>query len=147
MMKGVVHSMLRRYHRQNTKEEDYWKVSMRLYNHLKDRGWTRQQLEPMFVTAHNKIIDPDQTNTKQTNEISNREIAILHMEYNKFDIPRWEIRAICNETYSLLEQDVSDGGLGIKQMICAYSKPKNLRDLLQSAKLRELEGHEASTYF
>ena len=101
----------------------------------------------MFVTAHNKIIDPDQTSTKQTNEISNREIAILHMEYNKFDIPRWEIRSIWNETCSLLEQDVSDGGLGIKRMICAYSKPKNLRDLLQSAKLRELEGHEASTYF
>ena len=69
------------------------------------------------------------------------------MEYDKFDIPRWEIRAIWNETCSLLKQDVSDGSLGIKQMIRAYSKPKNLRDLLQSAKLRELEGHKASTYF
>ena len=147
MIKGVIYSMLRRYHRQNTKEEDYWKVSMKYYNHLKDRGWTRQQLEPIFISAHDKIINPDKTNTKKANEMSNREIAILHMEYNKFDIPRWEIREIWNETCSLLEQDVSDGGLGIKRMICAYSRPKNLRDLLQSAKLRELEGHEASTYF
>ena len=69
------------------------------------------------------------------------------MEYSKFDIPRWDIKVIWNETCSLLKQDVSDGGLGIKRMICTYSKPKNLRDLLQSAKLRELEGHEASTYF
>ena len=30
------------------------------------------------------------------------------MEYNKFDIPRWEIREIWNKTCSLLEKDVSD---------------------------------------
>ena len=80
-------------------------------------------------------------------QISNRDIAILHKEYSKYGIPRWEIGAIANETRSLLDQDVNGGGSGIKRMICAHSKPKNLRDLLQSAKLRELEGHKAPTYF
>ena len=35
----------------------------------------------------------------------------------------------------LLEKDTNKGGLGIKQVIFAYSRPRNLKDLLQGAKL------------
>ena len=40
-----------------------------------------------------------------------------------------------------------DGGLATDRMIVAYSRPPNLRDQLQSAKLHQIEGEEVSTYF
>ena len=36
MIKGIILSMLSRYYYQNTYVEDYWTVSMQIYNHLKD---------------------------------------------------------------------------------------------------------------
>ena len=47
----------------------------------------------------------------------------------------------------LLSQDVQDGGLGIDRTIVAFHRPPNLRDLLQSSRLRQVQGSEVSTYF
>ena len=104
-------------------------------------------LTPMFVEAHERIMYPKAI-PKPDNDIpSNKKTAILHFEYNRRDVQRKQVRKIWDETCQLLEKDVQDGGLGIKRMICAYSRPKNLRDLLQKAKLRENEDHKASSYF
>ena len=78
---------------------------------------------------------------------SNKDIAILHMEYHPDDIPRKRVRDLWAENCALLERSVDEGGLGIEHMICAYSRPQNLRDLLQKAKLYQLESKEVSTYF
>ena len=48
---------------------------------------------------------------------------------------------------TIVRKVVSGGGLVINRMICAYSKPNNLRDLLQKAKLCENEEHKAPSYF
>ena len=37
--------------------------------------------------------------------------------------------------------------LGYNQLTVAYSRPKNLRELLTKAKLYEVPGLEASTYY
>ena len=148
MISGIIYSMLKRYYQQNTCRDDYWKVAMAFYNHLKYRGWNRRTLEKYFVASHNRLTGT--TFKKTTNDhslISNKETAILHFEYNKYDIPRKEMRKIWTDTCSLLEEEKKDGGLGIKRVICAYSRPRNLRDLLQSTKLHELSNHEVSTYF
>ena len=47
---------------------------------------------------------------------------------------------------AILERSIDEGGLGIEHMICVYSRPQNLRDLLQKAKLYQLGNKEASTY-
>ena len=71
---------------------------------------------------------------------SNKKTAILHFEYNAHDIKRNEVK--------LLEQiPIRDGGLAIQCMICAYFRPRSLRDLLKNAKLPEHEEHKDSDYF
>ena len=64
------------------------------------------------------------------------------MEYHPDDIPRKKIR----DLYSQHCEEIFDNVLGIKRTIVAYSKPRNLRDLLQNAKLYEQKGSEVSTF-
>ena len=55
MMEGVVHGILTQYYYQNSRQEDFWKISMQFYRHLKARGWERATLEQFFVDAYNEI--------------------------------------------------------------------------------------------
>ncbi len=55
MIKGVVFGLLRNYYKQNTYREDYFTMAMLLYKRLKARGWNRETLEPIFITAHERI--------------------------------------------------------------------------------------------
>ena len=73
---------------------------------------------------------------------------ILHIEYHPNEIPRKKIRELWNKNCGeLLSKTVAEGGLGIEKTIIAYSRPKNLKDVLQSAKLYQHPGKEVSTYF
>ena len=54
LIKGIIFSMLKRYYHQNIYVEDFWKVAILFYNRLKDRGWDRETLEPIFIDAHKK---------------------------------------------------------------------------------------------
>ena len=56
---------------------------------------------------------------------------IIHLEYHPDDIPRKEVREICKKHCGELFENIS----GTKKTIVAYSRPENLRDMLQSAKL------------
>ena len=121
---------------------------MASYKRLKIRGWSRDVLEPLFVESHNNI---SSKKLKPRNAVtpmpSRKETVMLHLEYNKYDIPKRKVRELWDETCPVLEKDTVDGGLGIKKVICAYSRPRNLKDLLQSAKLKETNDHKASSYF
>ena len=47
----------------------------------------------------------------------------------------------------LLEKDINEGGLGIKPVNFACSRPRKLKDLLQRAKLHQNKDYHASTCF
>ena len=81
-----------------------------------------------------------------TEEVSSKETVIVHSEYNRYDIQQERVREIWDETCEILQKDVKDGDLGIKCVICAYSRPINLKDLLQRAKLHENADHRASSF-
>ena len=134
---------------QNSNPEDFWKIAMSFYRWLKRRGWERATIEPIFITAYEKILSqleqhqPDD----QSEPLSRREQIILHLEYHKYGIPRKLVRKLFYETCGeLFGKSIEDGGLGIERLILAYSRPKNLRDLLQRARLYEQSEREVSTY-
>ena len=64
MIKGMIYGMLQRFYRQNSNREDYWTIAMLFYNRLKNRGWTREIIEPIFIEAHSKIIQQPRSYTK-----------------------------------------------------------------------------------
>lgn len=86
--------------------------------------------------------------TTNQDDTSLRQLIILHHVYHSHGISRKEIRAAYDKHLgSLLSRDTNDGGLGIERTIVAFHRPPNLRDLLQSSKLKQVEGSEVSTYF
>ena len=101
---------------------------MAFYRNLKRRGWRRVKLEPMFVSAHDKLARPKTTNNESTEEEkSNKEQVILHLEYHPNDVPKRKLREIWDECcMDLLSKPTSKGGVGIKKTIIAYSRPKNI---------------------
>ena len=68
-------------------------------------------LESLFVWSHDKILSPRKAIQEQVEPISNREIAIVYSEYNRYDIQLKKIREIWNETMKLLEKDTNEEGL------------------------------------
>ena len=102
----------------------------------------------MFVAAHDRVrSQPEHPQPSSDEIISSKERMILHLEYHPDGIPRKLIRRTWdNHCGDYLSQDISDGGLGLKKTIIAYSRPSNLRDMLQKAKLQQIPGKEVSTY-
>ena len=47
----------------------------------------------------------------------------------------------------LLSKPTSKGGLGIKKSIIAYSRPQNIREMTQKAKLHQHSEKKVSTFF
>lgn len=125
-------------------------LAMLFYKRLKARAWDRATLEPIFAAAWKKICsEPKQKPDTQSEELSRREHLIIHFEYHRhrYGIPRKLVRKLYNEHCGeLFEKSVHDGGLEIKRMTLAYSRPRNLRDLLQRAKLHQQTGREVSTF-
>ena len=122
---------------------------MAFYNNLKCRGWSRDKLEPMFVSAHNKLTCPKPTNNESTEKemLSNKEQIILHLEYHPNDVPERKLREIWDDCcMDLLSKPTSKSGLGIKKTIIAYSRPQNIREMTQKAKLYQHSGKEVSIF-
>ena len=121
-------------------------MSMLFYRILKARGWKRATIEPIFTAAYEKISHQPQRQPNEesdrTNVSSNRDLMILHMKYHPDDIPRRKIRELYLEHCA----NEFENFLGIRRTIVAYSRPKNLRDILKSAKLYERSGSKVSTF-
>ena len=66
----------------------------------------------------------------------------MHIEFGRNDLSRKSVRAIYNATCREMCE-----GIGIKDFTVAYSRPKNIKDLVTKAKLHMAPGKEASKYY
>jgi len=148
MMQGIIYSLMRNYHRQNTEYKDYKNMATKLFDRHVARGWDRTIMKEWILNADKKIQrdnhpDPTQSDSTPDQPLSNKERLFLHFEYHKNDIPKKRIRAIydntCQEAFSEI--------LGIEQLTIAYSRSKNVQDTITKARLHQAPGLEASTYF
>ena len=55
---------------------------MEFYKNLKPKGWSREQLKPMFVAAHEKLISANTIEQSVKKNITSKEQMILHLEYH-----------------------------------------------------------------
>ena len=144
MTKGVIYSLMKNYHLQNSKQSDYLTMATLLFRCYVARGWERNTIKSLVLDADEKIRLCQHNDPSTTKEaLTNKERVFLHLEYHPNNIPRKLIRTIYNQNCGELFNEK----LGIKQTTIAYSRAKNLRDLLTQAKLHQATGHEASKYF
>ena len=65
----------------------------------------------------------------------------MHIEYGRNDLPRNVVRAIFDLTCKEMCEKI-----GMCDFTIAYSRPKNIKDLVTKAKLHMAPGKEASKY-
>ena len=151
MMKGIIYSLLKTYKNQNTYLEDYLDVVIKLFNRHASRGWNKAVLKRMILEQNNKLERqtlllahpatlPTNSALETTLERPNR--LFIHMEYSRNDMPKKAVRSIVEATLSNTLED-----LQISQTTVAYSRPKNVKDLLSKAKLHQAKGKEVSVYY
>ena len=146
MMKGIVYGLLRNYYSQNSNKSDYIQMAVLLLRRLVARGWDRTYIKSLILSADSRLRSAEAQSSTTPNDrrpLTNKERLFLHYEYHPSGMPRGEIRQIYQSTCG----ELLESCLGIKQMTVAYSRPKNVRDVLVRAKLHQAPGHGASTYF
>jgi hypothetical protein len=127
-IKGTVFGLTRRYYAQNTFRRDYINFIKLLYHRLIRRGWDRSKMRQNILDRSLRAEDDGK----------NR--LFLHFTYHPEDIPRKRIQELfeqhCGE---LLRHEIN-----IARPTIAYSRPKNIGDLITKAKLHQAPGVTSS---
>ena len=151
MIEGIIYSLLRTYKLQNTREEDYLEVACLLHKRHAARGWGRQQLKRLILDADLKLcqhppsLPPAVTPAPPDPLLFQNQSAdrvFMHVEYGRNDLPRKVVRSIFDLTCKEMCKKI-----GIDNFTVAYSRPKNIKDLVSKSKLHMAPGKEASKYY
>lgn len=145
--KSLVYGLLSTYHKQNSNQSDFLRMTKLLLQRLLRRGHKLPTLETIFQNAISKI-EHDANNpfsnvqtTPQTQPHTDR--LFFHLPYHPRDISRQKIRNIyedeCAPTLQCLHNDETDGNMRITNFTIAYSRPTNLRDILCPSTLVETD--------
>ena len=144
--KGLIYGTLRTYWKQNSKPTDFQHFTRLFYHRLLARGYHPHSTKQIFYEAAKQIeaaytqrkpnhTDKTKNKTKRLNEI------YLHRQYHPKDISRSHIQNLFHTTcmtYNELGQGFDKyDGLNIDKLTVAYSRPKNLRDILIPSTLFE----------
>ena len=139
MMRGIIYSLMKTYHQQNTYKCNYVEMAKYLFSRHVARGWDQATMREMILDADRKLSRPQ----PPTQEVPTyKERLFIHLEYHPCDISRKKIRTIYEATCGALLRDI----LGVKQTTVAYSRPTNVRNLVTKAKLYQAPGLPASKY-
>ena len=101
---------------------------------------SNDKLEQQILLPNHLTTLPTDSALENILEHSNR--LFIRMEYSRNDMPKKAVRSIVDATLSNTLED-----LQISQTTVAYSRPKNVKDLLSKAKLHQAKGKEVSVYY
>jgi hypothetical protein len=140
VIKSTVFGNLQRFWNQNSNISDYQTVTKEFAKHLELRGHDREQIRKLFAEAA-AMIDRKRTTSsipqrRMTSHADPSNTLFLHQEYHPRGISRRMIRRVYRETLEAVS--------GFDRFVVAYSRPRNLRDVLMRSKLSEPAGHRAS---
>ena len=164
-IKSLVIGSIERYWRQNSRKEDYQKIVSLLFQRLLARGFEYEKLVSVFKEAAACVDKKQQWNHVEKQQYKQRrnagdETLIFHREYHPCDVGRKTIQKAF-KTHMLKEDDTLKKAavgnnnevrkgiseMGMNRMIIAYSRPKNLRDLLCPSKLYLPPNQSVRSYF
>ena len=123
-----------------------------LLRRLLNRGHKYETLEPVFQSAVKCIETMANSHFKPTPSplLPSKNPLFLHLPYHPKDISRKRLRDIydgtCQSTLSCIHNDETDGDLKIDRLTIAYSRPKNLRDLLCPSTLVETDKYNVAKF-
>ena len=143
VLKSLIFGLLRKYKIQNTHESDFRQMLSKLFTRLLARGHTQESLLPIFNSALLRLSLPP--NVQQEQEPTNNNLY-FKIQYHPKSISRKTIQQFFHETCSspspIQNQDYDNNRkntrdiLFDKKLTIAYSRDKNLRDLLIPSDLK-----------
>ena len=142
-IKGTVFGLVRRYYAQNTFRRDFVRLVSLLYRRLIDRGWERAVIRSLILEACHTVQRKAQSQAAPPTQPSTASLEnrlFIHLRYHPDDIPRRRVQELYQEHCGeLLSRE-----LRIERPTIAYSRPKNLGDLITKAKLHQAPGESSS---
>lgn len=144
LLKSLVFGQLERFWKQNSDRADFEKIAKEFYEHLINRGYDEEVLNPHFHRAAEKL-DIKDNKTRNANTINNNAMGdnniFFHVKYHPFQIPKETIReCFDNNCAAILKKAKHEDGLyplNASKLTIAYSRANNLRDKLCKTKLPE----------
>ena len=154
LLKSLAYGLLSTYKRQNSDKEDFKLMVTKLFERLIARGYNRTELGILFDEVAKKLgstsyRQKDKANQCKTNGNTDKEGNLFfHLPYHPKDVSRKFIQKkyeeICEKLDNLGEsfrtaRNEAGGLMTIPKLTVAYSRPKNLRDILSPSRLLEFE--------
>ncbi len=145
ILRSLIFGRLRTYWRQNTYKNDFLKMRLKLWGHLVDRGYTSDQLLPLFNEASQKIVES--VNKERHNDVASatekpntleQKQFFFHLKYHPRGIQRTDIRGMYHRHLTPLLPDT--------QFTVALHRPKNLRDKLCATVMAPILGKNPSDF-
>ena len=123
------------------------------------RGHKAEDLRIVFVEATQSIEDRynPMVDTKNTlkSDLSSDDVIFFHIPFHPRDVSRQKIRDIYEKTcengpsgsnFKCMINDMTGSTMQISKLTVAYSRPKNLRDLICPSKFAETAAIRVSRY-
>ena len=161
LMKSLIYGLLLTYYLQNTFQSEFFNMVSLLYKRLIARGHISENIRPIFMEAtetienrYDPLVDREISTDKSEPPCSD-EVLFFHIPFHTRDISRQKIRDIYEKTcegepqgfnFKHIPNEDTDEIMKISQLTIAYSRPKNLRDLLCPSKMIETKKVFVSKY-
>ena len=154
---SLVFGLISTYQRQNSDEKDFKNIVSKLFERLVSRGYQQNELRSLFLEVAQKLDSPVYKKKLKIKPSSNKtnsspstpgEHLFFHLPYHPKGVScrfiQQQYKEHCNKPDRLGESfsfytNGSGKALRIKNLTVAYSRPKNLWDILSPSKLIEFD--------
>jgi hypothetical protein len=145
VLKGLIFGSVRRFWMQNTNVSDYRDMIKKFFHQLCQRGHQPDQLKTLFSAAAERI---QSTNNSVTTTLKldkyQRNDIFLHLQYHPQQIPRSVLQSFfktyCSDELACFQNKDGSATISIDKMTVAYSRPRNIRDIVSRTKLQQPNG-------
>ena len=91
---------------------------------------------------HDLSLPQAETEKERESDTTSNRRAFVHLQYHPHGLSRAQVRDAFDKTCDNFKGTDAE----IDQLTVAFSRPRNIRDELISARLHQVEGQEASTF-
>ena len=158
VLRSLIHGLIRKYWIQNSDTADFHHITKLLFRRLCNRGHNPHHLYPLFIQAAKSIdlkhIQKNLTHCSPPPSTHNQ--LFLKWRYHPDGVTRQNIQKIYTRTcenssndnpHTFLNLPTTNGAtLQISKLTIAYTRDRNLRDILIPSKLRPLTHNNASDF-
>ena len=156
-LRSLIHGLLRKYWIQNTNPSDFRHITQLLFQRLCNRGHDPKHLLPLFIQAAHSIDSKLRSDPfRNTSSPSNASEIFLKWRFHPDSISCQTIRRCYASTCEAPSPDAPQGlrhlptqhghVLRVDKLTIAYTRDRNLRDILIPSKLPLLYKQNASDY-